>query len=143
MNKKDDTKTKVRIEFKLCELYCPKLDNNGGFIDGNYLLYSCPELSTPLRWTKPTSWPYPPYNSDRVPEADEYAWIPPNCVYIMDHENTPIYNQVTVDGKVVWEWNMDPTLPRVLNTKVLHNRGGEIYIGGDINNRDIYLGELA
>ena len=53
----------------------------------------------------------------------------------MDIEETPIFNSVTVDGTLVWDWNQAVDEIRRLRSKVVYNRGGAIYIGGTDKDR--------
>jgi hypothetical protein len=109
-NGKNLTRRVVTLFGYNCFLYCPNI--NVGHGNGPNGEPPCPGVRL---WSKPNSW-----DDNIVPIAGSNVYIRRNCVYIYDIPNSPIYNQVVIEGRVIWD--IQDSL--VMNTKFIFVRGG-------------------
>lgn len=118
VNGKNYSKSSVTIFAYNCFLYCPNVETpSGGSGGGNQ--DSCPGDRW---WSNPNHW-----DSGKVPVEGENVYIRKGCLYIFDLAESPVYNQIVVEGTVIFNNQQSSSL--IMKTKFLFNRGGKIVVG--------------
>lgn len=84
----------------------------------------CEMAPLPKYWSDPNSWA-----SGAVPVEGDEVSIPP-CEWVeYDLEDSPIFKQVTVNGRLSFKDTPDEPANRTVNTFIMYVRAGELWIG--------------